>query len=39
VFHRNGKTGTNGQGKLRRGHAEVDFRPQSEDIWKVLRDI
>ena len=33
LFHRNGN------GKLRRGHAEVDFRPQDEDVWRVLRDI
>jgi hypothetical protein len=29
----------NGNGKLHRGHADVDFRPQSEDVWRVLRDI
>jgi hypothetical protein len=31
--------GTNGEGKLHRGHAEFDFRPQSEDVWRALRDI
>jgi hypothetical protein len=29
----------NGNGKLHRGHADVDLRPQSEDVWRVLRDI
>jgi hypothetical protein len=29
----------NGHGKLRRGHADFDFRPQSEDVWRALRDI
>ena len=31
LFHR--------KSKLRRGHAEIDFRPQDEDVWRVLRDI
>ena len=30
---------TNGEGKLQRGHADFDLRPQDEDVWKVLRDI
>jgi hypothetical protein len=30
----------NGEGKLKRGHAVTDFRPQqNEDVWRVLRDI
>jgi hypothetical protein len=29
----------NGEGKLQRGHADVDYRPQDEDVWRVLRDI
>lgn len=30
----------NGDGdKLQRGHADMDFRPQGEDVWRVLRDI
>jgi len=36
VFHRNGKPMTD---KVRRGHADFDFRPQGEDVWRVLRDI
>jgi len=31
---------SNGEDKFRRGHADVDFRPQQgEDVWRVLRDI
>jgi hypothetical protein len=32
---------TNGDAKdkLQRGHANIDFRPQDEDVWRVLRDI
>jgi hypothetical protein len=30
----------NGDETARRGHADVDFRPQQgEDVWRVLRDI
>ena len=32
-------TNGDGEGKLRRGHADMDFRPQGEDVWRVLRDI
>jgi len=39
LFHRNGKPMTNGEGKLRRGHAEFDFKAQDEDVWRVLRDV
>ena len=30
---------TNGEGKLRRGHAEFDFKAQDEDVGRVLRDV
>jgi hypothetical protein len=30
---------SNGQGKLHRGHAEFNFSPQGEDVWRALRDI
>jgi len=39
LFRLNRKTAANGNGKLHRGHADFDFRPQGEDVWKVLRDI
>ena len=25
-------------GKLRRGHADVDFHDRGEDVWRALRD-
>jgi hypothetical protein len=25
-------------GRLRRGHADIDFHDRGEDVWKALRD-
>ena len=32
-----GSPNGNGNGKLRRGHAEIDFHDRGEDVWKALR--